>query len=534
MRGKRVGLVRCGNGRARWLRRGRNLLLAAVLIAVASAAGIWLAVRLTPMQSVSAAGQNVQVGAAQPGLSRSGPGELDLFGEAIPTQPRFDGPIRPKLKLAHITLDSQVNQAFHADGDNALVPMLSRQLVAGWKRYCIWETLVAAGCAGVITIAIAGAGRTSHRTMLTMLAATLVTVSAANAAGVYLLASGTPRALRQVHTLDDLVGRTRAEPVPAAKGPALPGIHAVVIGDSTAAGIGNPLVEHPTALDRTCGRSSDAYAADLAAANGWKVLNLACQGATVSDGILGVQVRGGKVVPPQLAVAQRATGASTVIVSIGANDMNWGLLTGLCAAAPVCDDDASTAYFKEELAGFTQDYLDLLEQLAALPHHPAVLVNEYYDPFGPDTGCLKKDGITREKADVLGSRLSDLNAVLESGAATFHFAVARPGFEGHELCSKQPFVQDATGKAPLHPTAAGELAIALADQQALGAIEADRAAHPDRTAQPGPTPTGGGTPGTTASPGAGPAATAAGGVAGAGAPANTPANTPTTAPAREP
>ncbi|BBA95752.1 hypothetical protein RVR_744 [Actinacidiphila reveromycinica] len=486
-------LVRWTDGRSRWLRRGRNLLLAAVLVAGASAAGIWLAVRLTPMQAVSAAGQNVQVGAVQPGLSRSGPGELDLFGEAIPTQPRFDGPIRPKLKLAHITLDSQVNEAFHADGDDALVPLLSRQLAAGWKRYCVWETLVAAGCAGVIAIAVAGVGRTSPRTMLTLLAATLVTVSAANAAGVYLLASGTPRALRQVHTLDDLVGRTRAAPVPAAKGPAMPGIHAVVIGDSTAAGIGNPLVDHPTALDRTCGRSSDAYAADLASANGWKVLNLACQGATVSDGILGVQVRGGKVVPPQLAVAQRATGASAVIVSIGANDMNWGLLTGLCAAAPVCDDDASTAYFKEELAGFTQDYLDLLEQLAALPHHPAVVLNEYYDPFGPDTACLEKDGITSEKTDVLGSRLSDLNAVLESGAATFHFAVAQPAFEGHALCSKQPFVQDASGRAPLHPTAAGELAIALADQQALGAIEADRAAHPAGTASPGSTASPGGT-----------------------------------------
>jgi lysophospholipase L1-like esterase len=493
-----VRLVRWTDGQARWLRRGRNLLLAAVLVAVASAAGIWLAVRLTPMQSVAAAGQNIQVGAVQPDLSRSGPGELNLFGEAIPTQPRFDGPIRPKLMLSHITLDSQVDQAFHADGDNALVPMLSRQLAAGWKRYCIWETLVAAGCAGVITIAVAGIGRTSPRTMLTLLAATLVTVSAANAAGVYLLASGTPRALRQVHTLDDLVGRTRAAPVPAAKGPALPGIHAVVIGDSTAAGIGNPLVPHPTALDRTCGRSSDAYAEDLAAANRWKVLNLACQGATVSDGILGVQVRDGKVAPPQLAVAQRATGASAVIVSIGANDMNWGLLTGLCAAAPVCDDDASTAYFKEELAGFTQDYLDLLEQLAALPHHPAVVFNEYYDPFGPDTACLAKDGITREKADVLGSRLSDLNAVLERGAATFHFAVARPGFTGHQLCSKQPFVQDAAGKAPLHPTAAGELAIALADQQALDAIEADRAAHPDRTASPHPTPSTPSTPSTPA------------------------------------
>lgn len=460
--------------RAGWLRLGRNLLLAVLLFVLVSAASIWLAVRLTPMQSVSAAGQNVQVGAVQPGLSRSGPGELDLFGEAIPTQPHFDGPIRPRLKLAQITF-AQVDQAFHGAG-NSLVPLLSRELAAGWKRYCVWESLVAAGCAAVLTVAVAGAARSSTRTTVGLLTASLVAVTAANAVGIYLLASSTPRALRQVHTLDDLVGRAPAQPVPAAKGPALPGVHAVVLGDSTAAGIGNRLVHDPTALDRACGRSADAYPAVLAAVNDWKVLNLACRGATVSNGVLGVQVRGDQVAPPQLSVAQRATGASVVILSVGANDMNWAVLTGLCAASPVCDDSASTAYFKEQLAGFSQNYLDLLEQLAALPRHPAVLINEYYEPFGNDIGCLAEQGMTDAKAEVLRSRLSDLNAVLRSGARTFHFAVARPNFRRHGVCTSQPFVQGPDDDAPLHPTAAGQLAIALADQRALGELSARRSA----------------------------------------------------------
>jgi lysophospholipase L1-like esterase len=491
--------VRISAGQARWLRLSRHALLAVVLFVAVGAAAIWLAVRLTPMQSVSAAGQSVQVGAAEPGLSRSGPGELDLFGEAIPTEPLFDGPIRPRLKLARITLDSQVDEAFRAEGDT-LVPLLSRQLASGWTRYCIWETLVAAGCAGVLTVAVAGIARCSARTTFTLLAASLVAVTAVNASGVYLLASSTPKALRQVHTLDDLVGRAPAQPVPAAKGPALPGVHAVVLGDSTAAGIGNPLVNHPSALDKTCGRSADSYAAVLAAVNGWKVLNLACQGATVDSGVLGVQVRGNRVVPPQLALAQRASGASAIIVSIGANDMNWDVLTALCAASPVCDDSASTAYFKEQLADFTQNYLDLLEQLSTLPHHPAVLINTYYEPFGADIGCLRKAGITSAKAGVLRSRLSDLNAVLENGARTFHFAVAAPDFDGHRLCSKQPFVQSPTDKAPLHPTAGGELAIALADEHALAEL---RGAGPTPAPQPEPT-----TPGTPSATATAPAPTA--------------------------
>jgi lysophospholipase L1-like esterase len=434
---------------------------------VVSAASIWLAVQLTPMQSVSAAGQTVQVGAAQPGTALSGPGELDLFGQAIDTRPHFDGPIRPRLKLAHISLGSQADDAAR---DGELVPVLSRRLASGWLRYCLWESLIAAGCAAVIAVAFAGIRRVSRRAMMATAAAAVVSVCAVNAVGIYLLASGTPQALRKVRTLDDLVGRTPAQPVPAAKGPALTGVRLVVLGDSTAAGIGNRLVDHPTAADKACGRSADSYAADLAAVNGWNVLNLACQGATVTDGILGVQSRGDDVIPPQIAVAQRATSASTVIVSIGANDLNWAVLTGLCAKSPVCDDKASTAYFTEQLAAFTQNYLDLLQQLAALPHHPQVLVNAYYEPFGPDTGCLKKDGITPAKAQVLRSRLADLNTVLENGTDTFHFTSVHPRFDGHRLCSKQPFVQNSADKAPLHPTAAGELAIALADQQALTAL----------------------------------------------------------------
>jgi len=45
--------------------------------------------------------------------------------------------------------------------------------------------------------------------------------------------------------------------------------------------------------------------------------------------------------------------------------------------------------------------------------------------------------------------------------------VADPPFAGHELCTADPYVQGPQDRAPLHPTATGELAIALADQQEL-------------------------------------------------------------------
>jgi len=176
------------------------------------------------MQTVSAAGQTAQVGAAIPSLSWSGPGELDLFGQVIPTKPQFEGPIRPLLQLTHITIDPQVAQLLRSDNPRELKLSLSQQLAQGWTRYFGWETLIAAGFAVVALLAVAGLGRQSHRTMLKTVGAGLAVVVAVNIGGVLLTASSTPRVLSSVKTLDDLVG---TDPLQAAPGPVsrpLPGV----------------------------------------------------------------------------------------------------------------------------------------------------------------------------------------------------------------------------------------------------------------------------------------------------------------------
>ncbi|NEA57157.1 hypothetical protein G3I60_24155 [Streptomyces sp. SID13666] len=58
--------------------------------------------RVTPLWTVFPVGETVQVGAASPDLSLSGPGEFDLFGRAIPTRLRFELPIRSLLRLTGI------------------------------------------------------------------------------------------------------------------------------------------------------------------------------------------------------------------------------------------------------------------------------------------------------------------------------------------------------------------------------------------------------------------------------------------------
>jgi len=261
-------------------------------------------------------------------------------------------------------------------------------------------------------------------------------------------------------------------------------VQAVVLGDSTAAGLGNPLVKNPSAQDTACGRSVDAYAEDLAEVNDWNVLNLACSGATVTSGILGPQTAGSTEIPPQYAVLEQASHASVVIVSIGANDLQWSAMTAMCALGPNCDDQATTALFQANLASFTHNYYELLHDLASLPSHPRVLVNEYFTPFGSNLSCLSSEGLTTAKADTLLSRLGTLNTVLADGAKTFGFSAVQPDFTGHELCTSQPFVQGLNQSAPMHPNTAGELAIALADQQALA-----KATTASTIVAEGPTPT---------------------------------------------
>ena len=465
------------------MRHGRTAAFYAVTLLIVTFGAIWLALRVAPLQTVSAAGQTAQVGATLPNASLHGPGELDLFGQVMPTQPDFPGLIRPKLALEHITIDPQVIQELRSQGPSKVAITLSQQLAAGWEHYFLWETLIAVGFAVIPLVAVAALRK--RPAVWKLLALGVPVVIAVNLGGIALTASGTPQVLRSVKTLDDLVG---VDPitgtVPAA--PAKPGVQVVVIGDSTASGWGLPWDQHPTAEDQACGRSPESYAADLAAANQWNVLNVACGSATIENGLLGPEVLyNGQIAPPQLPQAAAATHAKLVVVSVGADDLSWSVMTQLCAAQTVCDDKVSNAYFSQLLNTFTRNYYQLLSDLDGLPAHPAVLVNQYYSPFGNSVACLQQYGMSPAKVKVLLARLGQLNKVLGQGANLFGFGVASPRFTGHELCTADPWVQGPSDPAPLHPNAAGELAIALADQQAFPLL----APSPVQLPSPSPSPT---------------------------------------------
>ncbi len=446
----------------------RILVGLAGLLAVAALSTAF-ALRVTPAQSVAALGQTVDVGTATPTLSLSGPGVLDLFGQSLPTSATFTGPVRPRLALTNITINQQVANFLTPAGRRSEESVLGRTLADGWIRYFAWEIGFTALGALVLGLAYVGVRRPTWRRSLLTLGVAVAVAEAANLGGVMLTAYSAPGILRHVHSLTALVGRSPQPPIAAAAGPPTRGVDAVVLGDSTAAGLGNRPVPSPSALDQACGRSSDAYAVDLADVNGWNVENLACSGATIANGILGPQrLERGLTAPAQLAEAKRARGVKAIFVSVGADDVRWDVMVELCAVSKTCDSAASTAYFQSNLNQFTKDYYELLAQLAALHGHPKVVVNQYYDPFGSDLRCLNHVGLTSDKVKVLVQRLDALNAVLSKGAKASGFRSVQPDFSGHQLCSAQPYVQGLTDPAPFHPTASGELAIGFADEGALG------------------------------------------------------------------
>jgi lysophospholipase L1-like esterase len=159
--------------------------------------------------------------------------------------------------------------------------------------------------------------------------------------------------------------------------------------------------------------------------------------------------------------------ASTIVVSVGANDLKWSQILRLCVVSVECDNNAAQAYFQSHLARFSADLLQLVTELRQLPNRPLVLVNLYYDPFAGDVSCLQELHVTSGKLRSMLSRLAILNSVLGEAAEAAGFVTAEPDFSGHALCDPTPYVQGVTAKAPLHPNPTGGLAIALSDAQAL-------------------------------------------------------------------
>ena len=135
--------------RTRWI-----IWLAAALVTAAVSIGV--ALKVTPLQTVTVAGQVIKVGTTAPTLSFSGPGEIDLFGQSLPTHVQFLGPVRPRLQLTQITINSELTNFVQGAGPAGAERVLGDRLASGWTDYFAWETGLTAVGALILLGAVAG------------------------------------------------------------------------------------------------------------------------------------------------------------------------------------------------------------------------------------------------------------------------------------------------------------------------------------------------------------------------------------------
>ncbi|WP_239028235.1 GDSL-type esterase/lipase family protein [Pseudonocardia acidicola] len=464
-----------------------------LLIATCLLAGIPATIALTPNQELVTLGQHISVGARTPDLSLSGPAQLVQIGNTELDIPRLQvyGPLRPQLTLGPVQRNEAAAEVLHPGTTRQARADAVTTLGNGFLRWYAWGAAglivltlafcAVAGCARILVL-LRRQSRAGHEHVtvaevfprcvgtigrMTVLAVT-ASVLAWGAAGA-LVYTGAARGLQNVRSLSELVGAYHLSPSPV--GPRVFGYSGAVIGDSRLARVGGPAPAGATADDQACERSTDSMAGELGRLLPAQVLNLACSGATIAQGLRAPQQRGATSVPAQIGLLKQVEGLRFVVVGIGPNDLGWGDFLTYCYGAADCADNLTQGEFDYRLAAFDREYGNLLQDLAELPGHPQVVIMTSYDVFAPGADCPDSRGpagaagLNPAKIRLLADRNAQLNAILAGGAEKYGFAVARPALA--TLCSAGhdglgPDLQGLADPHPFHPTGIGSIRMAAA------------------------------------------------------------------------
>lgn len=240
------------------------------------------------------------------------------------------------------------------------------------------------------------------------------------------------------------------------------------LGDSVASGLGLPYIEAATSQDRRCGRSSQAYAYEVGRQLNYTVSLYACSGASSGDLYTRQWISNSN---PYVQLNQAYASGTPALISItaGANDISWSRLIRQCYYGA-----CGTPHQVEELADDVANMQDNLQyalmqiQLRSDSQPPHVVLTGYYNPVSLQCVALHPERITQTEIAWITKGVTALNQALQSTAHSYGSFVrfAPVDFHGHDICSPDSWVQSLSDEAPLHPTAAGQQAIARAVIQA--------------------------------------------------------------------
>jgi GDSL-like Lipase/Acylhydrolase family len=478
--------------------RRENGLATALLLVVCVLGGIPLVIWLTPHQQLSVAGQHLSVGARAPSLSLVGPARLVQIGntELDIARLRVYGPLRPELTVGPVERDALITTLLEPQRRHTAQAEAVHTLGAGFARWYGWATVLLLAFLFAATAAVASVrllvalrrlSRQEHHPVTAVEVwhrmSRQIRRMAALALGVSLLAwiasgtlayAGAVRGLRDVRSLSDLVGNYYLSPSPV--GPPVSGYQGAVIGDSRASRVGGPVVPDADEDDQACVRSTDSLAAELGHLLDTRVLNLACPGASITEGLREPQQQGGRTLPAQVGRLKQVQDLDFVVVVIGPNDLFWGDFLAYCYTVDICRDNLTNGEFDYRLAAFDRSYGDLLRDLNDLPGSPQVIVMTSYDAFAPDADCADtrgpagSQGLSPQNIALLADRNAQLNRVLVTGAERYGFDVARPQLA--PLCAPDtdglgPDLQGLRDPHPFHPTGIGMIRLAAAVAHAV-------------------------------------------------------------------
>ncbi len=444
----------------------------------------------------------VQFGSRRPDLSLSGPGEVRRYATSVDVRAVSTvGPVRP-----YFGTDADVVDLFDASTQDGADTRFGQFVTSSALTWAWQRTLVVALAAAVLFSRITNhsryrATKSTHRLAVwTVFGGAAVVVWGSCLGSTYLATDPLRNGDVTIAQMFDYA-HLRADPPPA--GPQVGGIQLVVDGDSRAAVYDGNHALDPTQQDMACERSRDSLAALLelhVAAWGWQTRNDACTGAGAKVGMLTPLRRHGGWLPPgpqleipaQLGLLKQVTDLRTVVVMTGPNDVGWDRIIGLCLLSD-CTSTIADPDVEKSFDDFTTSWRDTVDNLAALPTHPQVIVVGSYDlyPADPPPGCRQLHDpagqvvVTSEEVRRLGALNDRLNDILETGAKAKHFDFLKPKLVPYcttNTTGLGPDVVDPFAAAyRFHPTPVGAVKIA---EQIAPMIKAPDPAPSDQPSSP--------------------------------------------------
>lgn len=235
----------------------------------------------------------------------------------------------------------------------------------------------------------------------------------------------------------------------------------VALGDSVAAGVGLK-----TDLDASaCARTTESYPVLLSKQLDMTLLDYACSGASIGQGLTGAQNLSGASLEPQISQLYTSVKPALVTITIGANDVDW-LQTILKCYSAKCGTSTDTTNLSVKLQAMQTNLKSVLEGIKQ--HYssspPKIVLTGYYQLFPSSyQACSELTNIDNNELGWVRGQVTQLNQSIAASVIGYSFArYVEINFTGHELCSSQPWIQGLSESVAFHPNSDGQSAIASA------------------------------------------------------------------------